>query len=248
MKIHFSFSLIFLGLISCEDDREPECRVTIAKSGYSVVTPLAYHHEYLYTYTAHKLAKVEQLDIASKERLSITEFEYDTEDRVSLETTTYSGGNNYRYYHYEPRSLTITTYTVIDSDTSSVVEESHFYLENPENKIYRHPANKTSLKFQNGNLTEYGVYEVTGTDTTDTFYERYFYDDHLNYYNFPEYRITIPSDFIWAKIVSRNNLNRAQYIDGGWDFSYIYEYDENGRLTQHIGKSGITLSFEYQCK
>lgn len=249
MKIYLSFSLIFLGLFSCEDDRKLECSsLTIARSGYSVGSPLTYYYEYLYTYTGHKLIKVEQLDIDSKERLSITEFEYDADGRVSLETTRYSGGDTYRYYNYEPRSLTITTYTVIDSDTSSVVEEPHFYVENPENKVYHHPANKSSLKFQNGNLIEYGAYEVSGTDTIDTFYERYSYDEHINYYDFPEYRIAIPSDFIWAKIVSKNNLVGAEYIDGGWDFSYIYTYDENDRLIQHIGKSGITISFEYSCR
>lgn len=248
MRIQFAFSLILLSLISCEEDRKSECSVIGAKSGYSIVTPLTYHYEYRYTNTDGKLTKVEQVDINSKERLSITEFEYDAKGRIALEITKYSGGISYRHYNFEPGSLTTRSYTVIGSDTSSVAEEQHFYVENPENKVYHHAANKSSLKFQNGNLIEYGAYEVSGTDTTDTFYERYSYDNYDNHYNFSEYRVTIPSDFIWAKIVSKNNLVRAQYIDGGWDVSYLYTYDENDRLIQHIGKSGITIVFEYNCR
>ena len=99
--------------------------------------------------------------------------------------------------------------------------------------MYHHAAHKSSLKFQNGNLIEYGYYEVSGADTTDTFYEHYSHDNHANYYNLPEYHIVIPSDFIWAKVVSKNNLVRAQYNGGGWDVSYNYLYEENGRLVQY---------------
>ena len=244
---NFSLSILFLGLISCEDDRALECRVLSAKSGYSIVTPLSYDYEYLYTYTEGKLTNVKILDINSREEISTTEFDYDAEGRVSLETTIASGGNSYRHYKYELSTLIITSYTVIGSDTSSFVEEQHFYVKDPKNKVYHHPPNKTSLKFQNGNLVEYGTYEVLGTDTTAIFYERYFYDNNANYYNSPEYRIAIPSDFIWAKIVSKNNLVQAQYIDGGWDFSYSYTYADNGRLDQYVGKSGITIAFEDKC-
>ena len=248
MKTHFSFSLLVLVLISCEDDNKSECNVIRAKSGYSIVTPTTYDDEYLYTFAGGKLAKIECLDIDTKETISITELDYDVEDKVSLETTTYSGGITYRYYNYEPTSITTTTYTIVESDTSSVLEEQHFYVENPEDKVYHHAANKSSLKFQNGNLIEYGYYEVSGTDTTDTFYELYSYDNHANYYNLPEYRIIIPSDFIWAKVASKNNLVRAQYDGGGWDVSYTYSYNENDGLIQYVGKSGITIEFEYNCR
>ncbi|HEX6892339.1 MAG TPA: hypothetical protein VF141_16645 [Chryseolinea sp.] len=247
MKVGSIFSLILFGLISCEDHHEIKCSVISAKSGYSNASSLAYYYQYLYTFDDGKLSSVENRDINTGEKISTTEFEYDAKGRITLETTINSGGYTNRHYKYEPKILTTKTYSVIGSDTCCLVEEQHFYVEHPLDKVYHHPANETALKFQNGNLIEYGSYEVSGTDTTDTFYERYYYDNHINYYNFSEYRFAIPSDFIWAKVVSENNLVRAQYITSGYDFSYLYTYDENDKLIDHKGKSGITIAFEYEC-
>ena len=249
MRLPFSFLLFIVIFISCEDDKS-ECSVVSAKSGYSIVTPLTYYYEYRYTFTGTKLSEVEYLDIDSKEKLSTTEFEYDAEGRVTLESThdiTYDG-NIFTAYHYEPPNMTITRYTIIGSDTSGYSEEQYFYVKNPEDKVYRHAPDNSCLKFQNGNLIEYGYYEVSGTDTTDIFYDRYFYDTQPNCYNFSEYRIAIPSDFIWSKVASKNNLVRAQYIAGGLDLPYIYTYDENNKLGRYLGKSGITVDFENSCK
>jgi len=250
MRPPFSFLLFIAILISCEDDSELECKVMSAKSGYSIVTPLTYDYEYHYIFTGDKLAKVEYLDIDSGVKLSTIEFEYDADGRVTLEVIhdIIFSKDIYTSYHYEPPSATITRYTIIGSDTSDYLEDQHFYVENPEDKVYRHPPHNSCLKFQNGNLIEYGNYEVSGTDTTDTFHDHYSYDSHPNYYNFPEYRIAIPFDFIWAKVVSKNNLVRAQYIGGGWDFSYLYTHDDNDKLARYLGKSGITVDFEYNCR
>jgi hypothetical protein len=249
MKLPFAFLVLIAIFLSCEDDKSV-CSVMSAKSGYSIVSPLTYDYEYRYTFAGVKLANVEYLDIDSGEKLSTTEFEYDAKGRVSLEFThdIPFDRNIFTYYRYEPPRLIISRYTIIDSDTSEFSEDQYFYVENPEDKVYRHAPHSSCLKFQNGNLIEYGNYEVSGTDTTDMFYDRYYYDTEPNCYNFPEYRIAIPSDFIWAKVVSENNLVRAQYIDGGWDFSYIYTYDENNKLGRYLGKSGITVDFKNSCR
>jgi len=261
LRHFFSFSILFLGLISCDKEtvRELECSLTSAKYGYFIVAPISYEYEYLYTYTEGKLTEVKRLFFDSREVISTTEFEYDAEGRVSLETSiSHPGEIQYRYYDYQPRSLITTKFSVIGSDTTIyliagsdttyVFEEQYFYVKNPEDKVYHHPFDKSSLKFQNGNLIEYGYYEVSGTDTTDTFYERYFYDNHVNYFNHPEYRSAIPSDFIWAKVVSKNNLVRAQYIGLGWDFFFVFAYDKNGKIVQYQGKPGITIDFGYDCR
>ncbi len=250
MNRSFSFLFLLLVLVTCEYDRELDCSVIGAKSGYVAPLPLTYDFNYIYTYAEGRLTNVKKVNIDSGDEISTTEFKYDTEGRVSLETTktTFPDvSSSYRYYKYERENLIINSYTVFDSDTIYFNVEQYFYVENPLNKVYHHRESKSSLKFQNGNLIEYGTYEVSGSDTTDSFYERYFYDNNVNYYSFTEFRVTIPSDFIWAKVVSKNNLVRAQYIDGGWDFSYLYKYDNN-RLIQFIGKSGIVIDFEYNCK
>jgi hypothetical protein len=96
-------------------------------------------------------------------------------------------------------------------------------------------------------VVHYGNYTVDGSDTTDSFAEEYTYDQNENYYQNMAYRAAMPSDFAWAKLISKNNLIRAEYIGGGWTKSYGKKYDEAGRLTRHVGAAGITVEFEYLC-
>lgn len=246
MKVNFKFLLVFLALLSCDDNDTLNCIVMMAKSGYITGSNQTYYFEYQYTYEGNRLKKLEKISLDSQSTGSTTELEYDSKGRVIREY--YPGSFPvYKDYKYVGQYVKITEYAIFGSDTTYSTESQFIQIENPKDKVYHDTFNKACLKFKNGNVAEYGYYKVSGEDTVDTFYERYYYDSHINYFTQPEYRLAIPSDFMWAKITSKNNLIRAQYITGGWDFSYTYSYDANNRLIHHFGKSGITVDFEDKC-
>jgi hypothetical protein len=247
MRIPFRFLLFVLVFLSCEDNDELNCKVEMAKSGYINGNNLTYYFEYHYTYEGNKLTKFESISLDNQNISSTTEFEYDSKGRVIREYDPTGVAPKYKDYEYVGNFVKIKEYAIFGSDTTHFSETQFLYIENPKDKVYHDTFNKTSLKFKNGNVVEYGYYEVSAADTIDSFYEHYSYDSHDNYFRYPEYRIAIPSDFMWAKVTSKNNLVRAQYIAGGWDFSYTYSYDDNNRLRRHYGKSGITVDFEDSC-
>lgn len=248
MRINFKFLLFILALLSCDDNDELNCKVMMAKSGYTIGNNLTYYFEYQYTYQGDKLSKFESISLDNQNTNSTTVFEYDSKGRVIREYEPGGVAPTYKDYEYVGHFIKIKEYAVFGADTTYFSETQFLYIENPEDKVYHDTFNKASLKFKNGNVVEYGYYELSAADTVDSFVERYSYDSHDSYFRHPEYRIAIPSDFIWAKMTSKNNLVRAQYIAGGWDFSYTYSYDDNNRLKHHYGKSGITVDFEDSCK
>ena len=248
MKTRSLLAFIILLAVSCDEEDAVECRLQNARSGYKT-GQLTYYYDYRYTFDADRLVSMDQLDINTNENLSSTSFEYDSKGRLSRETIVTNGALSYRSWKYSPRSLKVINESVVSPDLSAFIEEQFFYVENPQNKIYHDTFNKTSLKFQEGNLVEYGVYQVSGGDTTDVFYERYSYDNNENYFKSAEYRSAIPFDYMWAKVVSKNNLIHAEYTGAGGGFSYDYTYKYEGdRLIEHVGKSGIIINFEYDCR
>ena len=250
MRINSKFLLVILALLSCDDNDTLDCKVMMAKSGYATGGNQVYYFDYHYTYEGNKLKRLEKISLDRQNIGSTTELEYDSKGRVIREYyPEYYPGSlpAYKDYEYVGQYVKIKEYAILGSDTTISTKSQFIQIENPKDKVYHDTFNKTCLKFKNGNVVEYGYYEVSGEDTVDTFYERYSYDSHHSYFTHPEYRLAIPSDFIWAKMTSKNNLIRAQYITGGWDFSYIYSYDDNNRLIHHYGKSGITVDCADKC-
>jgi hypothetical protein len=241
--------LVLLVGQSCSNDNlDSDCKVIGAKSGYFDVPngTLTYDLEYRYLYEEDMLTEIEQVLIGTGELLSTTHFNYDGNGRLVSEFKTESSSFKYHtYYDYASTMLNTTVFSISGGDTLNIWEDHELYLKNPENSVY-HTADY-AYKFNDGNVFEYGSYSVSGTDTTDTFYQRYFYDKNANYYNHLEYRAVIPKDYKWAKVTSNNNVVRAIDIGGGWDVSYTFQYDKKERLTRYTGPSSIAIDFEYKC-
>jgi hypothetical protein len=247
-KARLLISFVVLVSFGCDSD-EPSrvCLPVVAKSGYVTAGILIYDFEYRYEYVANRLSELTKLKFDTKAEISVTSFDYQSDGNIASEMTFYAGSNfaTHVYYTYASKSVTTTTYELNGLDTVSVAEMTEYFSSGDAIHHARH--SNVSLKVVDGNVVQYGSYTVVGTDTVDTFVEQYTYDQHRNYFDELSYRVVIPSDFIWAKRNSKNNLVHAEYIGGGWTKTYSYQYDNAGRLTRHVGAAGITVDFEYGC-
>ena len=244
-KNRWFFWLILLAVPGCEDAAQ-ECAMLEAKSGYVTGGVLTYDFAYQLTNGGNKVLKLEIRKTETGELSSVVEYTYNSNGDLASEFRKNSNSlyQYHKYYTYGSKTLTEIEYTILGEDTLKVEESLDLYLENPVDGIYH--LSTSSYKIENGNVVEFGYYSLSGTDTTDTFVERYEYDSHLNYYTLPEFRNIIPPEFKWAIVTSRNNLIRASSIGGGWNKPYDFQYGGT-KLLQYVGPAGLTIDFEYQC-
>lgn len=250
MKASFALILI-LFFVSCKDD-EQVCKTVKAFSGY-VSSPedveVAYDKEYNYFYEGSTLVKMQEYSFDTRSLVRSTDYSYNTEGLLVKKIVEFANISQEHHYYYEFTSdgIVTTTYVISGADTLSVTENTSFYIEDPQDKVYHSKVNNQSYKFQNGNVVEFGSYEVTGDDTVATFLERYRFDNNLSYMRTLAFKETIPNSFEWAGISSGNNLIHAEYIGGGWEKSYSFEYN-GSQLTRYRDlNTGHTVDFQYQC-
>jgi hypothetical protein len=159
MRINSKFLPFILALLSCDDNDALNCKVMMAKSGYLIGVNQTHDFDYHYTYEGNKLKKLEKISLDSQYHGSTTELEYDSKGRVIRE---YYPGSlpAYKDYEYVGQYVKIKKYAILGSDTINSSESQYIQIENPMDKVYHDTFNKACLKFKNGNVVEYGYYEV----------------------------------------------------------------------------------------
>lgn len=241
--------------MSCSiESNEISCKVFKAYFGNDI-PPNSPTREYTYEYF-YENEVVSKIEASSINGGNTTTFGYEFDVKNRPYKTILGLGEQeeqhvlYSYFsdHLEVADIRISN----GRDTIRQVTNTYFYIENPINdKIYRYTDGflKNSYTFKDGNVYEFGYYNVVENDTIDTFRQRYFYDDQPNTFYVPAYHVAIYPDNLYATITSKNNIIQVDNFDFNAPFSLnaIYDYDAEGTLIFYKGITGNIVDFEYDC-
>ena len=182
-------------------------------------------HNYNYTSTG-KISAIFTLD-STGSNLSVTEYQYDSQDRVLTEVYyTYPGGvltqtSYYAYTYYSNgRVQTASRYTLPGGIPT--LQETYYYTEYDAN----------------GNNTKGYMNNALGT-TIDTFY--YSYDDKPYPYQFTFYQLQFHNNVLEY---------REKYNSPGPDYvvTYTYTYNSQGYpVTRYYVQQMRTERIDYEC-
>ncbi len=241
--------------MSCSiESNEISCKVSKAYFGNDI-PPNTPTRDYIYEYFYENevVHKIEVSDINGGNNTTYT-YEFDMNGKPVK--TIFGAGEfeeEHARFNYGSDYLEIESIRINNGvDTTSSFTSKYFYIENPlDDKIYRFTDGffKTSYKFRNNNVYEFGYYEVVENDTIDTFRKRYFYDEQPNTFYVPTYNVAISPEQFHARVTSKNNIIQVDNFDFDVPFSlnFTYEYDIDGKLVYHKGSTGNTVDFEYDC-
>ena len=249
--------LIVIGTcnISCSTDSDTvNCKVTFAYFGNDIppIGPTS-DYKYEYFYQNDVVSKVEVSNINGGNNTTYT-YQFGA-DGKPVKTIFGAGESEEEHviYTYTSNYLKIASIRITNSmDTISRFTQKYFYIEDPiDDKIYRFNDGffKTSYKFRNNNVYEFGYYDIVENDTVDTFRQRYFYDDMPNTFYIPRYNVAVSPEQIQAKVTSLNNIIQVDNFDFDVPFSinFTYDYDAEGRLLYYKGSTGNIVNFEHIC-